>query len=112
MEPTDITIEILKSIRDELHDGLSSVRGELGSVRRELHDGLTGVRADLAGVTERMDRLERRQTEADLRIVTELVAIAGAVRETRDAYREERALRHRVDDHERRLADVEKRVGV
>jgi hypothetical protein len=44
------------------------------------------VRADLAGVTERMDRLERRQTEADLRIATELVAIAGAVRETRDAY--------------------------
>jgi hypothetical protein len=58
-----------------------------------------------------MDRLERRQTEADLRIATELVAIAGAVRETRDAYREERAPSHRVDDHERRLSDVEKRVG-
>jgi len=94
MKPTDITIEILKSIRDELHDGL------------------TGVRADLAGVTERMDRLEPRQTEADLRIATQLVAIAGAVRETRDAYREDRALSHRVDDHARRLSDVEKRVGV
>jgi hypothetical protein len=56
MEPTDVTIEILKSIRDELHDGLSSVREELSGVRR--------------------------------------------------------ALSHRVDDHERRLADVEKRVGV
>ena len=94
MEPTDITIEILKSIREELHDGLS------------------GVREDLAGVTDRMDRLERRQTGPDLRIATELVAIAGAVRETRDADREERALSHRVDDHERRLSDVEKRVGV
>ncbi len=97
MEPTDITIEILKSIRDELHEGLVGVRGDL-------HEGL-------AGITGRMDRVERRQTEADLRVATELVAIASAVREMRDAYREERALSHRVDDHERRLSDVEKRVG-
>jgi chromosome segregation ATPase len=169
MEPKDATIEILESIRNELHDGLTGVRtevsglrgevssvrgevsglrgevstvraevsglrgevsglrGEVSSVRtelrNELHDGLTGVRADvsslredlrdgLAGVTGRMDRLEHRQTEADLRVATELVALAGVVREVRDAYREERALSHRVDDHERRLSDVEKRVGV
>jgi hypothetical protein len=108
MEPTDITIEILKSIRDELHDGLSGLRGEL-------HDGLSGLRGELreglTGVTERMDRLERRQTEADLRVATELVGVAGAVREMRDAYREERALSHRVDDHERRLSEMERRVG-
>ena len=33
MKPTDITIEILKSIRDELHDGLSSVREGVSGVR-------------------------------------------------------------------------------
>ena len=104
MEPTDITIEILRNIRDELHDGLASVRTEVASVRTELHEGL-------AGVTERMDRIDGRQTQAELRVATELVAVAGAVREMRDAYREERALRHRVDDHERRLLDVERRVG-
>jgi hypothetical protein len=97
MEPTDITIEILKSIRDELHEGLAGVR----------HDLLEG----LAGVTGRMDRVERRQTEAELRVATELVAISGVVREMRDAYREERALSHRVDDHERRLSEMERRVG-
>jgi hypothetical protein len=108
MEPTDITVEILKSIRDELHEGLAGVR-------HDLVEGLAGVRHDLveglAGVTGRMDRVERRQTEAELRIATELVAISGVVREMRDAYREERALSHRVDDHERRLSDVERRVG-
>jgi len=97
MEPKDITIEILKSIRDELHEGLAGVR----------HDLLEG----LAGVTGRMDRVERRQTEAELRIASELVAISGVVREMRDAYREERALSHRVDDHERRLSEMERRVG-
>jgi hypothetical protein len=56
--------------------------------------------------------LERRQIEADVRIATELVAIAGAVRETRDAHREERALGHGVDDDDRHLSDLERRVGV
>ena len=104
MEPTDITIEILKSIRDELHEGLAGVRSEVAGVRHELLEGL-------AGVTGRMDRVERRQTEAELRVATELVAISGVVREMRDAYREERALSHRVDDHERRLSGMERRVG-
>ena len=89
MEPTDITIEILKSIRDELG----------------------GVRQELVGIAGRMDRVEHRQTEAELRVATELVAISGVVREMRDAYREERALSHRVDDHERRLSEMERRVG-
>jgi len=89
MEPTDITIEILKSIRDELG----------------------GVRQELVGITGRMDRVERRQTEAELRVATEFVAVSGVVREMRDAYREERALSHRVDDHERRLSEMERRVG-
>ena len=56
-------------------------------------------------------RQERRQTEADVRVSTELVAVAGAVREVRDAVLQDRALRSRVDDHERRLAAVETRVG-
>ena len=102
MEPTDVTVEILESIRDGVHE----VRDGLASVRDEVRE----VRVGLAGVTERMDRIEHRQTETDLRIATELVALAGAVREVRDAYREDRTLRHRVDDHERRLSEVERRV--
>jgi hypothetical protein len=111
MEPTDITIEILKSIRDELHQGLTGVRGEVAGVRDEVASLRDELHEGLAGVTERMDRLEHRQTEADLRVATELIGVAGAVREMRDAYREERALSHRVDDHERRLSDMERRVG-
>jgi hypothetical protein len=45
MEPTDTTIEILKSIRDELHEGLAGVRHELQSI------------------TGRMDRVERRHIQ-------------------------------------------------
>jgi hypothetical protein len=36
-----------------------------------------------------------------VRLATEIVGVAGAVREVRDLLREDRALRGRVDDHER-----------
>jgi hypothetical protein len=89
MDPTDLTIEILKDIRDATR--------------------ATSDRVDL--VVEWMDRVERRQTETEVRLTTELVAVAGAVREVRDLLREDRGLRDRVDDHERRLTSVEQRAG-
>jgi len=100
MEPTDITIEILKDIRTELRD-----------VRTDMRDGLQSVREEIQGVREeiqtRVDRLERRQTEGEIRVSTELVAIAGVMRVVRDELRAERALSVRVDDHERRLTAIE-----
>jgi hypothetical protein len=93
MEPTDLTIEILKDIRNETRktnervDALErTVTKEIGSVRDEA-----------------------RQTE--VRLATELVAVAGAVREVRDLLREDRALRQRVDDHERRIAAMERHTA-
>jgi hypothetical protein len=52
-----------------------------------------------------------RQTEIEVRLSTELVAVVGAVREVRDLLREDRVLQGRVDDHERRIAAIETRVG-
>jgi chromosome segregation ATPase len=89
MEPTDLTIEILKSIRDEVRS--------------------TNSRLDTTN--SRLEGLERRVTETEVRLATELEAVAGAVRELRDSFREDRAVRDRVDDHERRLAAIERRAG-
>jgi hypothetical protein len=100
MEPTDVTIEILKGIRDE-------VRGT--NVR------LDAINADLSGridaTNERLDRVERRQVESEVRITTELVALGGTLREMRDAFLEDRALRAQVADHERRIQSIEKKSG-
>jgi hypothetical protein len=93
MEPTDITIEILKSIRDE-------VRGT--------NQRLETLQADLI---ERLDRVERRQTESDVRVATELVALGGTMCEMRDAFLGDRALRAQVADHERRIQSMERRSG-
>jgi hypothetical protein len=93
MEPTDLTIEILKGIREETH---------------KTNERLDELRTDLV---DRIERVERRQTETEMRLASELVAVGGAVREVRDLLREDRALRDRVDDHERRLSVVEGRTG-
>jgi hypothetical protein len=93
MDPTDMTIEILKGIRDEV-----------STLRRDTNSGF-------AETNERLGRLERRQTETEVRLSTELVAVVGAVREVRDVLRDDRGLRERVDDHERRLVAVEARTS-
>ena len=96
MEPTDLTIEILKGIRAEAH--------KTNEQLDELRGGLEGVRG---GIVELRDR----QTATEVRLATELVGVAGAVREVRDLLREDCALRARVEDHERRIAAMERRTG-
>jgi hypothetical protein len=93
MNPTDLTIEILKGIRDEVR-----------TLRQDTNSGF-------ADTSERLGRLERRQTETEVRLSTELVAVVGAVHEVRDVLRDDRGLRERVDDHERRLVAMEARTS-
>ena len=88
MEPTDITIEILKDIRQDMR----------------------GLREEARATNERLDRLEHRQVETEIRLATQLVAVTGAIHELRDDLRQDRALKARVDDHERRIHDIEARV--
>jgi uncharacterized protein YaaN involved in tellurite resistance len=107
MEPTDLTIEILKGIREDTHemrDGLRQTHEELRKTNEELRK--TNARID----TLRDDML-RRTTELELRVATEVLAVAGAVREVRDVLRDDLRLRDRVEDHERRIAAMERRTG-
>ena len=100
MADSDITVEILKDIRDEIRQ--TNVRLEGVSNALEL------TRTELG---ERMDQLQRRQTETEVRLATELVAVVGAVHTVRDAVLEDRRVRQTVDDHEARIRVLERRVG-
>jgi hypothetical protein len=100
MEPTDLTIEILKGIREENR----RTNEQLDELRTEVRTGLDEVRTGLG-------ELRDRQTSTEVRLSTELIGVASAVREVRDLLREDRALRSRVDDHERRLVAIEQRTG-
>jgi hypothetical protein len=96
MDSSDITIEILKGIRDDL----KGVRDDLRA---------TNVRVDETNV--RLDRLYTRQVESELRLATEIVAVASVLREVRDDLRRNNVCRDRVEDHEHRIEALEKRAG-
>ena len=107
MEPTDITIEILKGIPGEIQ-----TTNERLDTTNERLDGFAHSTNERLDVTnERLDRLEQRQASSEIRLATELVGVAGAVREVRDLLREDRAMRAQVADHEQRITAIEKRTG-
>ena len=102
--PTATWLLLQRGVIDDLRTGLQGVRDEI-------RDKVQGVRDEVQGVSQRLDRLERRQTEAEMRVAMELIAVGGAVREMRDAFLGDHSLRTRVEDHERRLAAIEKHAG-
>lgn len=81
------------------------------AVLREIRDEVKRTNARLDQTNERLDRLERRQTETEVRLGTELVAVATAVRELSDLFRADRTVRAKVDEHDKRIAELEKKVG-
>jgi hypothetical protein len=115
MEPTDLTIEILKGIRDEVRMTREELSIRIGGFREELSERIDGLRGELSG---RIDRLADCQLHMETHVATELVAVASAVglvtnelREMRADARRDRGLRARVDEHERRLGELEKKTG-
>jgi predicted nucleic acid-binding Zn-ribbon protein len=109
MEPTDLTIEILKSIRDEV----KGVRGEVKSVRDELtnvKNEVTSVRNEVRLTNERVDALRDQQVRTEIRLATELVTVAGEFRALREDLRSA-GVRARLDDHEQRIGALENRTG-
>ena len=104
MEPTDPTVEILKGIREdtrEMRESLKQTNEELRKTRVVLDARIDTLRDDM----------NRRTTELEVRVASELVGVAGAVREVRDMLRDDLRLRDRVEDHERRIAAMEQRTG-
>ena len=94
MEPTDLTNEILKNIH-----------AELGGLREDVG----GLRGDLREMGARVERIERRQVEADIRLSTEIVAVVGVMQDVRDLLREDLRMKPTLADHERRITELEKK---
>lgn len=109
----ELTLAILKEIRDDLRDVKASGRKTVERLDTTVARLDTTVeRLDttverLDTTIERLDRLERRQVETEVRLATELVSVVGAVNSLRATILEDRALRHTVDDHEARLRVLE-----
>jgi vacuolar-type H+-ATPase subunit I/STV1 len=119
----DVTVEVLKEIRAELGALRTEMRSESGQLRTEMRSEIGRLRTELRSeigqlrselgefrtdVNDRFEVMERRQTAAEIRLATEVVAVVGAVRDLRDVLLEDRELRAQVRDHEDRLGRLER----
>jgi hypothetical protein len=86
MEPTDLTIEILKSIRDEVR----------------------GTREQLSS---RIDALGDRIVESEIRTATAIVELAGTVRDMTGSFRAQAELRPRVERCEQDIEELKRRIA-
>ena len=98
-----LTIAILREIRDEIRH--TNERLDLTNERLDQTNGR------LDQTNGRLERLERRQTETEVRLATEIGAVASAVNELADLFRKDRIYHAKVDEHDKRIADLERKVG-
>jgi hypothetical protein len=75
----------------------------------EIRDEMRAMHQEQRATNERLDHLERRQTEDATRLATELSAVAHAVGQVRDLLRDGRVDRSRMDDLERRVTQLERK---
>ncbi|MBN8612787.1 MAG: hypothetical protein J0L92_19485 [Deltaproteobacteria bacterium] len=94
---SDLTVKILSEIRDE-------IRG----TRVDLSAKIDQTNARLEETNQKVDLLARRQTETEVRLATEIVALAGAVDRTNKLLRERLDDRDRIDDIDRRVSALER----
>ena len=98
--PTNLALRVLEQIRD----GVAVTNQRLDQTNQRLDE--TNQRLD-----DTRKELLARQTETEIRLATEIVAVVGAVHSLRDAMLADRDLRHAVDDHEQRLRTIERKTG-
>ena len=96
----DLTTQILIEIRDEIR-----------STNQRLDQVASGLNSRIDESNIRLDRLERRQVEAEVRVSTAVVDVVGAVHELRDVFLGDRLLRETVSNHEQRLQALERTRG-
>jgi hypothetical protein len=89
MEPTSLTIEILKQIRDEMR-----------LTREELSERIDGVseRIDSVSVSlgARIDELRDHMVESEIRTATAITDLSGTVRDMTSVLRSQHDLRPRL----------------
>jgi len=103
MEPTDVTIEILKDIRTEIRDTRQDLSVRLDAMR----DELSSTRNELSNTR---NELSRRIVESEIRTSTAITKLAGTVHELSEVLRASYDLRPRVERCEHDIADLKRRL--
>jgi hypothetical protein len=110
MEPENLTLEVLKEIRDEgkqTNVRLEQTNARLDRLRDETSAKIneTNVRLD-----QLRDELARRIVESEMRTATAITALAGNVGELVTFLKQDRDLRPRVEQCEKDILNLKSRL--
>ncbi len=115
MEPTDITIEILRGIRDEVkhtNTRLDSLHGEVKQTNTRI-DSLQGeVKHTNTRLDAMREELAHRITASEIRTATAITDLTYATREMTDVLRAQHDLRPRLDRCENDILAIKHHVGI
>jgi phage host-nuclease inhibitor protein Gam len=103
-DPAVLTVRILQEIRDDARAFRDDLTGQVGTLRTELG----ALRTELS---DRIGRLEKRQSEDATRLATEVVALSKAVGQVRDLLKDRRDERAAISDHEKRIRAIERKIA-
>jgi len=107
MEPTDLTLQVLISIRDQIqgtNERLDRTNERVDTLRNELSWRLDAT-------NDRIDVTNQRLVESEIRVSTAITELSGNVRDMTLALRTSHDLRPRLDRCEQDIADLKRRVG-
>ncbi|MBA3392368.1 MAG: hypothetical protein H0T89_06975 [Deltaproteobacteria bacterium] len=110
MESDDLTIHVLREIRDEIRS--TNQRVDETNVRLDAINTHLGKRIDAMGerLDKRIDGMGDRITESEMRTATAITGLAGAIHEVRDLLKDRFDLRDRVERCERDIDELKHRA--
>lgn len=111
MEPTDLTIELLKEIRDEgrkTNGRIDETNSRLDGTNSRLEALATETNSRLDALRE---ELSRRIVESEIRTATAITDLAGTVREMTSFLKQTNDLRPRVEQCEDDIKAIKRQLG-
>lgn len=90
---------------------LVEIRDELRSTGERLDHRIDSLDHRIDSLDHRVGSIERELHDSSVRVSTELIAVSSVLTDVRDLLRARLDDRDRLDDHERRLLELEQKVG-
>lgn len=110
MEPTDLTIEVSRQIRDGITLVRDDLRTEIAGLRTEVRGGLAGVRQDLTEVREELAGVRTHVEHVDVALLDLAQQQRSVVRHLRALTSRDRRTEIEMEEIRARLDDVETRL--
>jgi hypothetical protein len=103
LEPTDLTVEILKDIRTELRQVRTDLSARIDVTNSRIDE--TNLRLNAM-----REELSNRIVESEVRTATAIADLAGTVREMTQVLRQAHDLRPRVERCESDIAELKRQI--